>query len=317
MKESRFNKTSVVLMLAIVIADIVFWYQIVFASSSFTSTHLPSANFLDVGQGDSELMIFQNGVKVLTDAGPDATVLTSLESVLGANDRSIDVAIISHPQSDHYGGFNYILDHYRVGAFIYNGRDDAPGTKSWSALLLKIAAKNIPLITFGKGDKIIIGAKNYGSVTNTSTRVSANVNDNNNGEIDILSPDKNFAESGELNDTGLVELVKTPQFKVLLPGDTGFDVQDTLVAEGVDLIADILKVAHHGSKYATDVTFLKAVDPKIAVIEVGAKNTFGHPAPETLARIASSTSAAVFRTDQNGTIQIWRDGDALKVAKGK
>jgi competence protein ComEC len=300
-----------------VIADIVFWYQIAFTSSSFASAHLPSANFLDVGQGDSELMIFQDGIKVLTDAGPDATVLGSLESVLGANDRFIDVAIISHPQSDHYGGFNYILDHYRVGAFIYNGRDDAPGTKSWSALLLKIAAKNIPLVTLGKGDKIIIGAKGSGAAKSDKRITNVNDGDSNNGEIDILSPDQNFVESGELNDTGLVELVKTPQFKVLLTADTGFDVQDALVAEGVDLSADILKVAHHGSKYATDATFLTAVDPRIAVIEVGAKNTFGHPAPETLARIAASTNVTVFRTDQNGTIQIWRDGNVFKIVKGK
>jgi competence protein ComEC len=317
MKESRFNKTSAIMILAIVIADIVFWYQVVFTSSSFTSTHLPSANFLDVGQGDSELMIFQDGVKVLTDAGPDATVLGSLESVLGANDRYIDAAVISHPQSDHYGGFNYILDHYRVGAFIYNGRDDAPGTKSWSALLLKIAAKNIPLITLGKGDKIIIGANGSGAAKSDKSITNVNDGDSNDGEIDILSPDQNFVESGELNDTGLVELVKTPQFRALLSADTGFDVQDALVAQHVDLSADILKVAHHGSKYATDITFLKAVNPKIAVIEVGARNTFGHPAPETLARIASSTGATIFRTDQNGTVQIWRDGDALKVAKGK
>jgi competence protein ComEC len=293
MRDSRFNKTSVVLVLAIVVADIVCWYQIIFLSRGATGV-MPSANFLNVGQGDAELMVFPGNVKVLIDAGPDRTVLGSLESVLGADDRSIDIAIISHPQSDHYGGFSYILDHYRVGAFIYNGRDDAPGTKSWSALLLKIAAKNIPLITLGKGDKITVGAD----------------------EIDVLSPDGNFDASGELNDTGFVEMVKTPQFKVLLTADTGFDVQDTLVAEGVDLHADILKIAHHGSKYASDDTFLKAVDPKIAVIEVGAKNSYGQPAPETLARIASSTKATVFRTDQDGTIRIGRAGDALKIAKG-
>jgi competence protein ComEC len=294
MRTSRFDKTSAVLLFALALADIVCWYRIAFSSSAFAGT-VPRANFLGVGQGDAELMIFPDGVKVLTDAGPDGTVLGSLETVLGANDRYIDVAIISHPQSDHYNGFNYILDHYQVGAFIYNGRDDDPGTKSWSTLLLKIAVKNIPLITLGKGDKVIV----------------------NNSEVDILSPDENFDASGELNDTGLVELVKTPQFKVLLPGDTGFDVEDSLVAEGVDLRADILKIPHHGSKYASDAAFLKAVDPKIAVIEVGAKNSYGQPAPETLARIASSTNATVFRTDQGGTIQIWREGNTLKAAKEK
>ena len=295
MKISRFDKKGFVLLLILVaFADIVSWYRIAFLSFAFAGT-VPRANFLDVGQGDAELMILPGGVKVLTDAGPDGTVLESLETVLGANDRYIDVAIISHPQSDHYNGFNYILDHYQIGAFVYNGRDDAPGTKSWSSLLLKIAVQNTPLITLGKSDKIIVD----------------------NSEIDILSPDENFDESGELNDTGLIELIRTPQFKILLTADTGFDVEDSLLAEGIDLRADILKIPHHGSKYASDIAFLKAVNPKIAVIEVGAKNSYGQPAPETLVRIASSTGATVFCTDQDGTIQIWREGDSLRTVREK
>ncbi|MDR3581853.1 MAG: hypothetical protein P4L67_01095 [Candidatus Pacebacteria bacterium] len=282
------------LVFALAVADILFWYRIVFVPPTYAGP-VPSANFLDVGQGDSELVIFQDGTKVMTDAGPDGSVLASLENVLGANDRYIDLAVITHPQSDHYGGFASILDHYRIGAFIYNGRSDDPGVKTWPALLAKIKEDHIPLITLGKGDKILIGTN----------------------KIDILSPDANFAESGELNDTGLVERIETPQFTALLTADTGFDVQDALVAAGVDLRADILKVAHHGSKFSTDDGFLKAVDPKVAVVEVGAKNTFGHPAPETLARIAASTGAAVFRTDRNGTVRIWRDGNVLKVATGK
>jgi competence protein ComEC len=303
MNSSRFNKKIALLVFAIAIADLVGWYRIAF-SSSLSGGVIPRANFLDVGQGDAELMIFPDNIKVMTDAGPDGTVLGSLENVLGTNDRVIDLAIISHPQSDHFGGFDYILDHYRIGAFIYNGRDDDPGTKAWSALLLKIAAKNIPLITLGEGDKIVIGTK-------------GNKDSSNSGEIDLLSPDENFDESGELNDTGFVELVKMPQLRVLLTADTGFDVEDALVAKGVDLHADVLKVAHHGSKYASDVTFLKAVGPKVAVIEVGAKNSYGQPAPEALARIASSTDATVFRTDRDGTIQLWRDGNTLRTVKEK
>ncbi len=222
-------------------------------------------------------------------------VLASLESVLGAGDRYIDIAIVSHPQGDHFGGYDYMLDRYRIGAFIYNGRNDDPGVEAWPALRKKIAAKRIPLLTLGKGDKIIYGAD----------------------EIDIVSPDTAFAEGGELNDTGIVELVRTPQFKALLAADIGYGAENALVAQGAELKADILKIAHHGSKYSSGDAFLRAIDPHIVAIEVGAKNTYGHPSQETLARIASSTHAAVFRTDTNGTITIWREGNALTVKKGR
>jgi competence protein ComEC len=84
------------------------------------------------------------------------------------------------------------------------------------------------------------------------------------------------------------------------------------MAQNKDIRADILKVAHHGSKYASGNAFLAAVDPKIVVIEVGAKNKYGHPAKETLARIASSTSAVILRTDQNGTIAVSADNGKLR-----
>lgn len=294
-RRSRFDKIGIMLVLAMVFADVACWYDILCARS-VSAQNMPRADFLDVGQGDAELVLFPGNIKVMTDAGPDASVLASLDEALGGNDRYIDLAVITHPQSDHYNGYNYILDHYGVGAFIYNGRDDDPETKSWVALRAKIAAKNIPLITLGKGDVIHVDEDD---------------------RINIISPDINFDESGELNDTGIVEQVITPSLRILLTADTGFDVQDTLAAKGIDLHADLLKIAHHGSKYASSDAFLKAVDPRIAVIEVGAKNTYGHPNKETLARIAASTHATIFRTDKSGTIQIWREGGVLKVAKSK
>ncbi len=251
------------------------------------------AYFLDVGQGDSELMVFQGGIKVMTDAGPDQKVLDGLGKIISSEDPYIDLAIISHPQLDHFNGYNYILEHYDIGAFIHNGRDDTPGVKQWQELLQKIKEKNIPLITLGKGDAIRYG----------------------NNEIDLLSPDGDFDQSAELNDTGLVELVKTPEMRVLLTADIGSNVEDALLAAGDDLRADVLKVPHHGSRYSSGGPFLHAVDPKAAVIEVGARNTYGHPSPLTVARLGSSTRAVVLRTDLDGTITIWAENQALKIER--
>jgi competence protein ComEC len=286
-RKKHYFFAAVLVMLAV--SDIFCWFQIFLDRPPFGAR----AYFLDVGQGDSELVAFANGVTMMTDAGPTNKVIDSLGKALPGK-RYIDLALITHPQTDHFNGYNFILDRYDVGAFLYNGRDD-PGVAEWMELKNKIAAKHIPFITLGGGDSIHIAGS----------------------EVDILSPNAAFAGSAELNDTGLVEMVQTESFRALFTADTGFNIEDWLVANARDLHADILKVPHHGSKYASNDAFLRAVDPAVAVIEVGAKNTYGHPGAATLARIASSTHAAVFRTDQNGTIEIFSENGKLKVARGK
>src|ERR1700722_2736666 len=204
MNNKNSNLIAVVVVIAIVLGDLLVWQQI-FASSGADVTH---DYFLDVGQGDSELIVFPGNIKVMTDAGPTDEVVGDLEKVLPSGDDYIDVAIISHPQLDHFNGYNFILDHYKIGAFIYNGRDDDPNVKEWPELKEKIKEKGIPLITLGMGDKIEY-EKN---------------------EIDMLSPNTDFDESAELNDTGFVEFIKTPEFTTLLTADIGFNVEDWLVA---------------------------------------------------------------------------------------
>ena len=290
-KTKKRNSIIFALAVATIVLDGVIWHDIISARAA-SVTH---DYFLDVGQGDSELIVFPGNVKVMTDAGPTDQVLASLAYALPPGDDYIDLAIISHPQLDHFNGYNFILDHYRVGAFIYNGRDDDPGVAQWPALKAKIAAKGIPLITLGGGDKIFVG-KN---------------------EVDMLSPNLAFDQSAELNDTGFVELIKTPEFRTLLTADIGFNVEDWLVANHIDIRADVLKVPHHGSKYSSGDEFLRAVNPRVAVIEVGANNTYGHPGSSTLARLASSTDALIFRTDKNGTVEVYPEGEKLKIKKEK
>jgi competence protein ComEC len=288
----KFDTLGLIIILSLLTLDGFIWFAIFRERASPG----PSDYFLDVGQGDGELVMFDGNIKVMTDAGPDGKVRDSLEKVMPVGDRYVDIAIVSHPQLDHFNGYAYLLDvGYRFGVFIYNGRADDPGVKAWPELLQKIRSKNIPLLTLGKGDSIHSGEN----------------------EIDLLSPDKDFAQSAELNDTAFVELVKTPSMKTLLTADTGFNVEELLLARGMDIRADVLKVGHHGSKYSSEDAFLRAVDPKIAVIEVGAKNVYGHPAKETLARIVSSTRALILRTDRDGTVEIFSEGGKLKAIKEK
>lgn len=279
------DKSMAWIVLAVLVAvDGAAWLQL-FAAAPPKSAAI---SFLDVGQGDSSFLALPGGVRIMTDAGPDSSVVRSLEKVLGQGIRSIDLAIITHPELDHFNGFNYLIEKYSIGAFIINGRDH-PGSKQWAELMQKIRSKDIPLITLGEGDVIRSG----------------------DSRIDILSPNAQLVSSSELNDGGMVEKVRTPDFVALFTADIGFTVEKHLRSR-YDLSADILKVGHHGSKYSSDLAFLRVVHPQLAVISVSARNTYGHPAPDTLSRL-SAAHIPVVRTDQKGTITVRRENGALRI----
>jgi competence protein ComEC len=281
------DSLSVVIILVLIGLDILVWHRLFFVSSPKE----PQMYFLDVGQGDSELLVLPGGVSFLTDAGPAAKISRELERILPLGRRYIDLAIISHPHLDHFGGFTYLLDGYKFGAFIINGREpDSEDVEAWKSLIQKIRAENIPLITLGAGDKISFG-------------------DN---QIDFISPNSVVLQSADLNDTGLVELIKTASFRTLLSADIGVAVENYLV-NNFNIKADILKIGHHGSKYSSGEEFLKTVAPKIAVIELGSENRYGYPSKEAMARLSSSAIAKIFRTDENGTIKVLAESGKLKV----
>lgn len=285
-KSDKGKKIAIALFLITAVFDAFLWRQIVSAAPNKNA----ELYFLDVGQGDSELLVMPGDIKILTDAGPDRSVAKSLEKILRSGDKYIDIGIISHPQLDHFNGFNELLVRYKFGLFVVNGRADGPGVREWPELIQKIRDNKIPLLVLGTGDAIRYGED----------------------RIDILSPNKEWIQSGELNDTGFVEFIRTKDFRALLTADIGANVEEYLLPR-FDLRADILKIGHHGSKYSSSESFLKEVDPKAAVIEAGEGNRYGHPAKETLSRIENFTDAAVFRTDTNGTVKIIAQDGILKI----
>ncbi len=253
------------------------WCQIIFDGPN----KLAEAYFLDVGQGDSELVRLEGGVSILTDGGPDFKVVTELDKIFKSGSRYIDLVFVTHPQTDHFAGLVHMLSRYEVGAVIFNGRTSS--AKEWEAFIGLIKTKKIPLLTVLAGDLI-------------SFRDSV---------ISILSPTSEFLMSGEPNDGSVVEKIKTSKTSILLTGDITSRVEEYLLKKysKEELEADILKVPHHGSKYSSTDNFIKAVNPKVAMIEVGEGNRYGHPAPNTLERLNSSGVLKIFRTDLDGTIR--------------
>jgi competence protein ComEC len=254
--------------------DAVLWRNIFIArSDAVGSTAAPRIYFLPVMQGESALLVLPGGVTVLTDAGSDDSIVDDLQKVLPPGAPAyIDLAIISYPQAADYAGYEYLLQHYQVGAFIYNGRADLAHRTEWNQLTAAIAAKHIPLITVGAGDRILFG--------------------NATAEIDILSPSAAFARSPEPSDTGIVQRVITRKFTVLLATDIGVNVEDALRAQKINLHANILKAPFPGLGTVAGDAFLRAVAPHTIVITPGIKNTASAPTKAMLAYVASSTKSS-------------------------
>lgn len=247
---------------------------------------IAGAYFLDVGQGDSELVIFSDGVKLLVDGGPpEGGAHEILGNIFPPGDRYIDLIMMSHPQLDHYGGFTDIVRRYRVGAFISNG--ETAESEAFKTLALELAARNIPKISLRAGDAIRHGGDVFA----------------------VLSPEHS-GEGASPNDDALVGELVFSGARIFFAADADERVEKRILT-GWSGPTDILKVAHHGSKYGTSAMFLAAAHPRAAVIEVG-KNGYGHPAPATIARLTDS-GARIFRTDENGTLRFIFDGHQLRI----
>jgi len=257
------------------------WFQIFFGGPN----KFAEAYFLDVGQGDSELIRLPHGMTMLVDGGPDFKVVSELDRLFKSNNFYIDLVFITHPQTDHFAGLIHVLSKYAVGGIIFNGRTSE--SKEWKVLMKLVEEKKIPLITVLAGDVI---------------RFEDSV-------ISILSPMSKFLTSGEPNDGSVVLKISTSKTSILLTGDITSKIERELVEKysNNELGVDVLKIPHHGSKYSSTKDFLKAVQPKVAIIEVGGSNSYGHPNPETLGRITESGIAKIFRTDSNGMIKMFTE----------
>lgn len=260
---------------------------------------------LDIGQGDAILVKTPENQTILIDGGPNNKVLQKLGQHLPALAKRIDIVLLTHPHADHVTGLVEILKRYDVGAIILTGADLK--TDVYSEFLKIIKEKNIPVVIAQAGEAIHFG-KNL--------------------EFDILSPEQaedlvfnkkneGFGSDGnDVNDTSIVGKLIFNDFSIMFMGDATSKIENQLSIYGENLKSDILKVGHHGSKYSSSLQFLKFVSPKAAIIEVGAKNRYGHPSKSALSRL-KMISANIFRTDLNGDIKISTNGFTTNIYKEK
>ncbi|MFZ2299987.1 MAG: MBL fold metallo-hydrolase [Candidatus Moraniibacteriota bacterium] len=229
---------------------------------------------LNVGEGDA-ILISQGSNQVLIDGGRSGKELLSrVGRRVPFWDRTIETIIATHPDADHIGGFAALLGAYRVRMFLYTGAES--DTETSSLLRKALAANHTDVARIFRGGSVRFP---YG------------------GELAIEYPLTPLpAEMRDTNSGSIVGRFTYGATRMLLTGD--LPNEETVLPDTQK--ADILKVAHHGSRYSTSADFLDRVKPEEAVISVG-KNSYGHPSPDVLGRLAER-SIVVRRTDTDGDV---------------
>lgn len=243
-------------------------------------------SYLNVGQGDAELIKTPKGKFVLIDGGPDKSVLSELGKKMPPYNKEIEAVILTHPHADHVTGLNYVLDRYRVHKIYLTGVvHTAP---EYISFLKKIKEQGTPAEKLYLGKDFALDEVNFKTVWPLS--------------------DVQNIKFKDLNESSIANFVSYGKTSFLFLGDLSAKSQDQMLKKLQLPHVNVLKIAHHGSKTGTSNNLLVATDPKYAVIEVGKDNDFGHPAPTTLNLLSGRIT---LRTDQLGTISLVSDGNVL------
>lgn len=246
-------------------------------------------HFLDVGQADSILVQFPSEQNLLIDGGnnDDGTAVVSYLQQHGV--KRLDHVVGTHPHEDHIGGLDVVIRSFPVGK-VYLPKATTT-TKTFEDLLLAIKEKGLKVTQAQAGVKLDVGPG---------------------AEAVMLAP--NAAGYEDLNNYSAVLKVTFGSTSFLFTGDAEAESEGQMLAKGYNLKSDVLKVGHHGSNSSTTPAFLRVVAPKYAVISVGKDNPYGHPSPDTLAKLANA-GVQVFRTDLQGTIVATSDGKKVTFDK--
>jgi len=245
--------------------------------------------YFDVGQGDSIFIETPDKHQILIDGGPSkSSLLEKISSSIPFWDKSIDLIILTHVESDHVSGLFDVLDNYIVENILWSGVEkESKKNDTWKEMIKR---ENANIYLSEEVDQIILGET----------------------ILDIINFDRsNFLE--DINDTSVVCKLYYNNTSFLFTGDISSKAENKIIDDNIS--ADILKIPHHGSKYSSSEEFIERVNPLVAVIQVG-KNSYGHPTSEVLTRL-SNFGIKVLRNDINGDIEIVSNGINYKIIISK
>lgn len=266
---------------------LVVWFPAVTLSTG--SSDYLTVSFLDVGQGDAIHVVTPDGYELLVDGGPSSAVLRKLSEGRSFFDRSIDMVVATHPDTDHIAGLVDVLNRYQVDWLIQTAADsNSPAATAFGAAA-QVEGANI--INAQAGQVFQLGA---------STTVR------------ILSP-QGDTTNWENNTASVVVQIVYGDIEFMLTGDAPISIEEYVAGKyGNSLESEVLKLGHHGSKTSSSEIFLDAVSPEFAVVSAGKDNRYGHPHNEVIKR-AGEAGALIVSTAESGTITFQTDG--MKVWK--
>lgn len=274
----------------------------------FTLEKIPQeteVHFLDIGQGDSILIVTPDLRTVLIDGGPGETVLEELGEILPFFVRDIDLMVLTHPHRDHIEGLVEVLKRYEVHQLLLSG--DEYGSALYGEFL-KVAREKEAT---GELQVYFAESENDFKIETGDGYLF----------FDVLYPIKNIAGKTYENANNASVVMRMSQISprnppgqtFLFTGDCEIECEEEILHyySGLDvqgqkpsqLDADILKIGHHGSRTSTSQKFLDAVSPSTAVIQSGTDNQFDHPHPETLEKLKNA-NVKIRRNDLEGTVTI-------------
>ncbi len=245
--------------------------------------------FLDVGQGDSCVIQTPTGQVIVIDTGnrsldgqDDMGRRVVAPYLRSQGVQRVDLLLLTHPDLDHIGGADTLLDRFPVGMLATNGQDRQPNQEE---VVKRATQTGVAVHHARQGETMDLGG---GVVAQVVAPIGDDVNEPTNSHSVVLR--LTYGASS-----------------LLLTGDADTAEEERILQGGTLSSTQLLKVGHHGSRTSTTEPFLRRVAPKIAVISVGKRNPFGHPAPATLERL-NRQGAQVFRTDRQGAITCVSDG---------
>ena len=243
--------------------------------------------FIDVGQGDSCLVITPRGKAILIDGGGSETYdvgeNTLIPYLLSRKITTLDYVICSHFDTDHVRGILSVMEELKVRNAVISKQGKS--SENYEKFKKIAKDKKINVVIVSKGDKLEVEKNFY---------------------FDILWPREELIQENILNNNSIVAKLNYNNFSMLFTGDIEEIAEKEIVSiyKGTNALkSTILKVGHHGSKTSSTQEFLNAIKPKIALIGVGENNTFGHPSDSVIERL-ENLGTKIYRTDQMGEISI-------------
>ena len=243
-----------------------------------------AVHYLDVGQGDSVFIELPNSQTMLIDSGENYHGEGIINYINEGGKSKIDYLIATHPHSDHIGSMSYIVRHMDIGE-VYMPKVGT-NTKTYESLLESISNKGLKIKSAKAGTSVL----KEGDL-----------------EINVLAPVTIYED--DLNNCSIILKITYKDRSFLFTGDAEEKEFEEVY---LNMSADVLKVAHHGSRTSTTKEILDRINPEIAVISLGADNEYGHPHKSTI-KYLNKQECEIYRTDEDHTIKISTDGHSLEV----